>query len=90
MPGQEVKVDQWVAVFCNESEFPDPNIRKIIEVKSTQIRVAWYIGKWSGQWTEWLIPASHPKRKQPWEQWVDNNAILSYDFAMTATNHLHK
>ena len=90
VPGREVKVDQWVAVFCNGSEFPDPSIGKIKEVTTTQIRVAWYKGKWSGKWTEWLIPAPYPKRKQPWDQWVDKNAILLYDFAMTATNRLHK
>ena len=90
VPGREVKVDQWVAVFCNGLEFPDPSIGKIKEVKDTEIKVAWYKGKWSGQWTEWLIPAPGPKRKQPWDQWVDKNAILLYDFAMTATNRLHK
>ena len=86
----QIKVDQWVAVFCQESEFEDPSIGKVKEVRDNQLRVGWYQGKWSGQWSEWMIPAPGPRRKQPWDQWVSKDAVLLYDFAMTATNRLKK
>ena len=86
----QIKVDQWVAVFCQESEFEDLSIGKVKEVRDNQLRVGWYQGKWSGQWSELMIPVPGPRRKQPWDQWVRKDAVILYDFTMTATNHLKK
>ena len=36
---RQIKVDQWVVVFCQESEFEDPSIGKVKEVQDDQLRV---------------------------------------------------
>ena len=59
----QIKVDQWVAVFCQESEFEDLSIGKIKEVRDNQLRVGWYQGEWSGEMVRTMVQVDDPSSR---------------------------